>query len=403
MFDGYLSIGGVEVLNRARTAAYVKAFLPKVEVICDDAQLRVALGHGSYTSPTSDNAPWYRSTSVPTSEFYGLFPGKMEGAENSTREVAVTELSGNGAVMTSPRFGSLEIRFVATAFAKNQDSMTAGMAWLRQILSNEGCADGTNGCTGREAKVFSTIPTTTSAATAFSRSFYKSEVTEGPLVTKKFPTKGFVMWQVEFTITAGVPWPFTALADAGSLDMDTGSNFQDPAGEDCSKIINAYDDFIADPYFTAISRPPRPPVILPPNIIDISSWRRKTLVLPSATQRWGRVAPVLSVVTESTAAQYLRIRFYRPNAGVSGCDFDGEFVISYIPANTVLTLNSITREATMRVNGGRSVPAGHLLFGSNGRPFLWPSLGCQQTYTMTADLMPGQAGVAVVLETAVRE
>jgi hypothetical protein len=109
---------------------------------------------------------------------------------------------------------------------------------------------------------------------------------------------------------------------------------------------------------------------------------------------------VVHVNTEGADAQYLRLRFYRE--GAAGCDYDGEFLISYIPAWSTLKLDAITREATM-FTGGRWVPAGHLLFGSDGTPFLWPTLGCQHTYTMTADLMPGQSGVAVVLDVAVRE
>ena len=152
--------------------------------------------------------------------------------------------------------------------------------------------------------------------------------------------------------------------------------------------------------FFPYSKTPRPPVILPPNILEISSWRRLSLGIPAAqTLRWGRVVPVVHVSTVA-AMQYLRLRFYQP--GKTSCNFDGEFIVSYIPKNAVLTLDAIKREATLRLAGGKIVPAGHLLFGSDGRPFMWPTLGCQHNYSMTADLMPGQSGVVVMLQTAVR-
>jgi hypothetical protein len=44
-----------------------------------------------------------------------------------------------------------------------------------------------------------------------------------------------------------------------------------------------------------------------------------------------------------------------------------------------------------------------LLYGSAGRPFMWPDLSCKDTYTMTADMFPGQTGILVNLETAVRD
>lgn len=399
MYDGYLSLGGTEILNRARAAAYLRSQLgSRVDVVCDDAALRTALGHGAYSSTA--NAPWVTGGREAGQRFLGLFPGKLVGAEDSTRGVEVTELSGNGAVMTSPRYGSLEMRFVAAAVALDEEAMDEGMAWLKQALSNDGCTDADLGCTGREAKLFSGMPTTTAGAATATRVFHRVELTEGPKVIAKYPTKGFVMWQIEFTLTAGIPWAFTALADTGTANMDTAANFQDPAGENCAVTADAYNDYVDDPFFTGINRPPRPPVILPPNILKITSWRRHTLPIPTAqTQRWGKTVPVVHVST-TNQIQYLRLRFYQ--SGRSSCNFAGEFVISFIPKNAVLTLDAIKREATLRLSNGKVVPAGHLLFGSDGRPFLWPALGCQHAYSMTADLMPGQSGVAIVLQTAVR-
>lgn len=403
MYDGYLALGGTEILNRARAAAYLQEFLGgRVQIKCDDAGLRTGLGHGKYTTPAANNAPWMAGGSVAGGRFLGLFPGKVVGAEDSTRQLEVTELTGSGAVMTSPRYESHEIRFVATAYAMDAEAMEEGMAWLKEALANDGCSDALLGCTGREAKLFTAMPSTSAQATSFTRIFHRVEVTEGPKVTKKFPTtsRGFVMWEVDFTLTAGIPWMFTALADAGAVNMDTASNFQDPKDEDCNRVPDAYNSYVDDPYFTGINRPPRPPIILPPNILAISSWRRHTVNIPAVqTDHWGRVVPVVSVST-TTAVQFLRLRFYQ--SGKAGCDFEGEFIVSYIPAKTMLFLDAIKREISMRLPDGRTVPAGHLIFGSNGRPFLWPSLGCQRSYRMTADLMPGQTGVAVVLQTAVR-
>jgi hypothetical protein len=237
----------------------------------------------------------------------------------------------------------------------------------------------------------------------FRRYFYESEVTEGPLVMGGYPSKAGVLLSVEFTITAGRPWAFTPTTAVAALAMDAALNFQDPEGEDCAPTNPAYDNYVDDPFFTAIARPPQPPIIAPPNILAIHSWRRRTaLIPPYLTQRWGRVVPSVFIST-TVAVQYLRIRFYREGNGLEGCDYDAEFLISYIPAAATMSLNAIRRTATLTLSDGRVVPAGHLLFGSDGRPFQWPSLGCQYTYTMTADLMPGQAGVVVALETAVRE
>lgn len=401
MYEGYLKIGGIEILNRARASAYLREHLAgRVSVKCDDAAMRVALGHGAYTTPARDKAAWYTGRRVTGSRFLGLYPGKLTGAEDSTRTVELTELSGDGAVMTSPRYGALEMRFTASAFALDDAAMEEGLAWLREVLAGDGCSDGDFGCVGREAQLFSAMPTTLIEGNRYTRILHRVETTEGPRVIRKYPVRGFTMWQIEFTLTAGIAWPFTALADAGHLNLDLASNFQDPTGEDCSIIADAYDSFVDDPFFTGIIRPPRPAAILPPNILKITSWRRLSLNIPVAqTQTWGRVVPVVNVSTIKDV-QYLRLRFYKD--GNAGCAFAGEFIVSYMPAGSTLKLDGVKREATIRLKTGKVVPAGNLLFGSNGRPFMWPTLGCQHAYKMTADLMPGQTGVVVFLQTAVR-
>lgn len=406
MFDGYLAVNGTEVLNAARISAYIKALSPGLQVKCDPAGLAAGLGHGAYLTPALDGAPWYTAQRASAADFLGLFPVKMEGAEGSTRKVPVTELAGHGSVHTNPRYGSREIRFVVMAVALNEAAMNEGLAWLSDTLAADPCGGDTGfGCTGRDVGVYAAKPTTTDEAALHARTFHMCEVIDAPKVTeRKLSPTGTLLWKVEFVISAGRPWAFTTLTRVAALNMDTAVNFVDPAGQDCSVASRAYDDFIEDPYFTAIAKPPRPPVILPPNLLAITSWRRLTAAIPTTiTSRWGRTVPVVHISTGATAAQQIRLRFYRGGAALDSCDFDGEFLISYLPAYSVLTLDGIRQQATVQTPDGRTVPAGHLLFGSGGRPFVWPEMGCQNTYTMTADLMPGQTEVAVLLDTAVRE
>lgn len=404
MYPGYLSIDGIEIINEARTAAYVRYGLPGIEMICDGDMLANALGHTAYSNPSTDNAPWTRPTSYPSLYFYGLYPRArgIQGSEDGTREVDTTQLAGHGAVHTSPRHGSLEMRVTLTAFAATEEAMMEGLAWLKDVLAGDGNSDANPGCTGRTVRMYAAQPAEPVQAYSLAREFYDVEVTEAPRVTKKLGSKRGVVWELEFSMEAGRPWAHTLTSKVGQLAMDDGVNYQDPV-EDCAAVRSGYDDFVNDPFFTDISKPPQPSLILPPNILDITSWRRRTLQLtPTLTGRWGRVLPVVKVYTEN-AVQYLRLRFYRVNAGLSGCDYDGEFLVSYIPDTAVLTLDAIRRSATLTLSNGKVVPAGHLLFGSDGQPFLWPSLGGQHNYNMTADLMPGQPGVLVTLDAAVRE
>jgi hypothetical protein len=399
-----MSVNGVEVLNVARAHAYITQHLPGLTARCDAPELREALGHDEYISPEDDFAPWYQGSRSAAGRFYGLFPLGADGTDNSTRTMNVTQLVGDGAIHTMPRHGSREIRVTALALAADDEALAEGLAWLRDVLAGEDCSDPSQlGCTGKDIVMYAAKPTDYVEEEEFRRYFYEAEVTDPLQIITEYPSKVCSMVSVEFTLTAGRPWAFTTTTPVTSLAMDSALNFQDPVGEDCAPTNPAYDNYVDDPYFTAIARPPQPPVIAPPNILNITSWRRRTAVIPTyLTQRWGRVVPNVHISTVA-AVQYLRIRFYREGNGLDGCDYDAEFLISYIPANAVMALDAIRRSATLVLSDGRVVPAGHLLFGSDGRPFQWPSLGCQYTYTMTADLMPAQAGVVVALETAVRE
>lgn len=402
MYEGYLAIDGVELINAARTMAYVKANLPGINIKYDSDTLRDSLGHSEYLSPIQDNAPWYKASRLPTADFYGIFPGKILGLDDSTRKLTVTELISDGAVHSMARFGSKEVRVTAVAIAKTATAMNEGLAWVRDVLDGD-CVDGQGlSCNGREVRMFAAKPPSRVEAVGMWRSLFEVEVLEAPVIAQQFNSKHAVMWEIEFTLSAGKPWLFTDPAQVATLDMNSGLNFQDPDGEDCSVASTVYDDFINDPFFTGIVPPPQPDIVRPPNLLDITSWRRlEAVIQANQSDRWGRMVPVVTISTAATAAQFLRLRFYK--VGHAGCDYTGEFVVSYIPANTILTLDGRRREAYATLTDGRQVPASHLLFGSNGTPFQWPSMGCHATYKLSADLMPGQQDVIVMLDVAVRE
>lgn len=406
MYDGYLSFGGVEIFNLQRVTAYLKAFAPKIELNPDlvPTGLNTALGHGAYVSPQADAAPWWRNTRPATSRFYGLLPSKVRGAEDSTREVEKTDLAGDGAIHTRSRHGSREILVKASAWAADEEAMSEGIAWLREVLAADACGTGGGlGCTGHQISMFTAKPSTTVEANNLRRTYYKAQTLEGPLVKKETHVQSLVMWEIEFTLEAGWPWAFTNNTLLTTLDLPSGASYTDPVGENCSAMDDPYLDFIDDPYFTGIAKPPAPSTILPPNLIDISTWRRRTYNIDAVqTDRWGRIVPLVRLTSGGVAVQHMRIRFYQGTT-VSGCDYDGEFYVSYLPANAVMVIDGMKKEIFVTLSDGRRVPGGHLIFGSDGRPFMWPSLGCQQSYTMTADIMPGQTGMTLQLETAVRE
>lgn len=405
MYEGYFSFGGVEIGNRQRTEAYLKANVPEFQWDRETTELHTALGHAAYVSPATDGAPWYRASRPATGRFYGLWIHKITGIEDSTRRVTGTELLGDGGISTQARHASREMRVVATMFAEDEEAMDEGKTWLNQVLAQDACGPSMGlGCTGHQVSVYTAQPTTIAEANARRRTFYKTVTIDGPEYKKDLGYQKVVGWRADFTIRANRPWAFTNSTLLFTSDVTAGTSFTDPVGENCSAMDDPYLDFIDDPFYTAIQKPPRPATILPPNILKITSWRRRTYTLTAASQdRWGRTVPTVRVTTGATVAKQLRIRFYQGTATTSGCGYDGEFLVSYLPANSVLLIDGVKREVYVTLPDGRRVPGGHLLYGSDGRPFSWPSMGCQQAYVMTADIMPGQTGVTIQLETSTRE
>jgi hypothetical protein len=116
--------------------------------------------------------------------------------------------------------------------------------------------------------------------------------------------------------------------------------------------------------------------------------------------------PTVFVITGATPRRQLRVRFHRQ--GKSGsCDFEGEFYILYVPANSILTIDAVDR--TVRVSVGATTgvgddkPAANLVVGSGGRPPTWPSMACGTSYTVTVDAAGGLQGTTVATDVSIRE
>ena len=404
MFNGYLAIDAVEVINIARTADYIKQFLPGTDMLCtDDVEaLRSARGAGAYIDISA--APWFRDARHASGNFYGFWPISVTGAEDATRSIEVEELMGEGAVQSAPRHGSREIRFVVWAIAGDEESLSYGISWLKDVL-NDNCLDnGGLGCFDRVVQMYLSMPTEETAADRM-RTYVRVQTLESVKLMKQIPSKTARIMQLEFTLSTGSPWMFTnpyrVISDMSMTAFLT--SHTDPAGEDCSQVDVSYNDYIDDPYYTAISRPPRPVVIKPPQLADIDTWWRRTVQIPDhQSDRPGQMVPVLAISTSTNDLRQLRIRFYPSSGSLSGCGYVGEFLVAYLPTNSTMILDGRRREASV-IRNGKRVPGAHLLFGSDGRPFVWPVMSCHAEYTMVADIMSGNTGIAIDFDISVRE
>lgn len=148
MFQGFLRFAGVEIANSARTAAYAAHLVPSLgfKDAWNGDSLPCLLGEGTYRTPILDPAPWFSEHRPASGKFLGFYPLSIEGVEDSSREINVTELSGDGAVFSLPRRASKEFRVTGLMIGEDQEGVDAGMRWLKGALEGSECSDGD--CTG---------------------------------------------------------------------------------------------------------------------------------------------------------------------------------------------------------------------------------------------------------------
>lgn len=233
-YDGYFAFGGTEVINAARTAAYVAHEMPTFGlsncVRCED--LRLALGDDPYTTPLVDAPAWFDERNPDSWNFYGLYPLSVEGIEDSTVTSTVTQLTGDGAVMSAPRHAGREISFSALLIGADDAAVSYGLTWLRSALEGSPCRpDGA--CTGDHLCFYSACPpvctdadptgspkrftcedgqiTATGrwCALDYERTMYRVTVTDGPTIVERYNTSVGSMIRVQWTVTAGVPWAYS--------------------------------------------------------------------------------------------------------------------------------------------------------------------------------------------------
>jgi hypothetical protein len=138
--------------------------------------------------------------------------------------------------------------------------------------------------------------------------------------------------------------------------------------------------------------PPRPPTIPSDCITEAGIWRRTLATIPAVqVSDYLDVVPTFEIVTLTQNVSQVRIRIYPNPDGLPVDQVDltswvGEQIISYVPKDTVLTLDGVHQRVYASVAGGDELAADHLLYGTKGTPATWPVLSCGMDYVISADL-----------------
>jgi hypothetical protein len=161
MFEGYLELGGSEVINSARAIGYINTADCPVGWL--QAQPCAGISDAldevvEYTVANIDRAPWYDAQDPATWRFFGVHAITMEGLPDSTRTAAVAEGVLNGGVVGSVRHAVRRVRVRAMLSAHGEDALEAGFSWLSAALDPDVCGLHGNSCGATDACFFAACP-----------------------------------------------------------------------------------------------------------------------------------------------------------------------------------------------------------------------------------------------------
>lgn len=224
MFDGFLKLGEVELVNSSRSKGYATSAecpLSWFDYDCDGLE-DALLASGQYQWANISAAPWYDPRNPESARFYGAFGLGMRNIYDSTLFAEVTEGITDGGVVGAARRAGRSVRVRAWLSASGEDALEYGMAWLSSALSGSVCAQHGTTCGGASAQFFVACPPAREVGesdddylpgiVALERYLHGVSVVSGPLEIASERSNDGIHWgrEVEFTLYAERPGIFGA-------------------------------------------------------------------------------------------------------------------------------------------------------------------------------------------------
>jgi hypothetical protein len=128
-------MGGVEVSNHARVAAYVNNVgIPGVTMPTTCA---CSLLDDGFDTPFTDEAPWWEPTRPESAEFLGLYITDIEVPSTFSRDVSQVRRNGSQLSPLTMKGQLLQVSGIMNA--TSAEGMEYGQRWLREVLRGGTC------------------------------------------------------------------------------------------------------------------------------------------------------------------------------------------------------------------------------------------------------------------------
>ncbi|WIX76015.1 hypothetical protein QRX50_31650 [Amycolatopsis carbonis] len=435
MLETYLTFAGNEIANNTRTASYLvdsgAGGTLQGQCFCDT--LPDAIDDAPYTTPELDPAPWYDESDPRSTGFAGLWIEKIDGLYNTPIERTITQRIGDGAVRGCLRAKDKTLTVTGWLFAQDECGADYGLVWLRSALLGSQCA----GCNGDDLCFLACCPSQIGCrgegegehgegegggeddcdpvydtdvqlrtlknsalvsgpdVVAVAPGFHQGMCLEGarPVyqVTFQISTDPY-MWRQPMSVVEAQPWPLPtddAVCNITWNDLDE----CDPANPDCLPGSNVpLRGCVADELCPPPPPPPRLPaasaacVCLPLTVV------RQCIDIPSnKVPAWLDSALRIEVYSGEAPLRNLSVRVWQNPQDKTAAELDecaalGTYYITYVPANSYLTIDGVTGKSTLRCPGFVQTNASTQVYGSGGGPLEHITLSCGVKHTICADV-----------------
>jgi hypothetical protein len=433
--NGWLCLGGQEIWNQSRLAAYVNngcasggRFIKACESCGPEMAVALEEPDGIYTTPAADPAPWYAATEPDSADFIGFLPLQVTGLGPGqiTRE-STPKASGRGAFFGPEVQAASSVVVTGVLLGKTACAAYYGLRWLTMALRG-GCG---SDCDGEDLTFLDCCPTWTGDPVTDIepklRTLKGVQLTSSPTVTDRFGAScschdSAPILQVTFTLS-GSPCVFrppVAVATDVLFDVANPSAcvtwYPVPAGGTCPADTDPCadpGDCLVDPACPAAAPPPQPPAPTNPCICTPLATVQACATIPTASiPEWAEGEAIVTIKAGSADLRQIRMTFIpnplnQPVADLDPCNACGEVTLSRIPAGAEFVMDGAMQTVTINCPGRAPTDATPLLGSVGGRlPFSFPEIVCggiAYTLCVTADASTAAADASVSAAIAVKE
>lgn len=425
-FDGYLCLGGTEIINKGRLSQMIGSGRGPEGVICHDCapcpDLDTALGYPLGYNP-ADN-PWYSPDEPDSDQFAGLLVTSITGLEPGAFSRVITENAGVGAVLGQGRQSAPQIVVTGILMARTCAAMDYGYRWLRKAVKGS-CGPG-QPCVGDDLVYIVAEPQFSdedcgpvdfpAELIPYLRTFKGAAIVSGPTITQVVP-RGCPscyecgMLEVQFTLSASDPCVYReplVILETGPFSCATATDcivwVDDADGTgDCSDDCPQGPPCATDPNCVDIS-PPMMPALINPCVPDCISGVDCTasVLIPDGTfppSASGTV--IINVFAGDEAMRNIRIKVWEnplglPLSELEDCAVCATLAISYIAPQSTLVIDGAGRSASITCPGGSPVRANPFIASAGSATFAYPEFICGTDYTLAVTVNGPVSSLAAV-------